>query len=221
MTIKDLISEFVAIGRDDAYDSISTLLKSAGEYRNGQFMRQTPQFWTDIAKDYSRDDLIGLIKVLTVAERNFPEFKAGSVSPVIWLYRFLRQNHPFEYTELEEWVLGHTENNYLPWGHSNHGAKSLDEYRQLAQYVADRRNTIHEREEARQTDARQRKSDKATRDLFGALRRKDVSAIMALRRKGADVTAPGRGGKSALDVARDSGDQRLLDALTSELRIKD
>jgi hypothetical protein len=109
MTIKDLISEFVAIGREDKYDRIATLLESAGEYRNGQFMRQTPQFWTDVAKNYSRDDLIGLIKVLTVAERDFPEFKAGSVSPVIWLYRFLRQNHPFEYTELEEWVLGHTD----------------------------------------------------------------------------------------------------------------
>jgi len=221
MTIQDLISEFVAIGRDDKYDRIATLLESAGEYQDGQFMRQTPQFWTEIAKNFSRDDLIGLIKVLTVLERDFPEFKAGSVSPVIWLYRFLRQNHPCEYTELEEWILGHTDNNYLPWGHSNHGAKSLDEYRQLVQYVADRRNAIRGQDEARQTDARQRKSEKATRDLFGALRRKDIPAIMALRRKGADVTAVSQGGKSALDVARDSGDQSLLDALTCDIRMKD
>ena len=139
MTISDLITELINIGRDEAFEHLPVLIKSSPDHRSGEFMRQLPAFWIGVGDKLSAQEIIALIKALTVAERMVPELKAGSVSPVIWLYRHLRQRFPGEYTELEEWILRETVNNYLPWGTSNHGARSLDEFRRLSERVAQRR----------------------------------------------------------------------------------
>ncbi len=218
MTINDLITELIGIGRDEAFDRLPALIGSSPDHRSGQFMRQLPTFWNDIGANLSAQEIIALIKALTVAERKVPEMKAGSVSPVIWLYRHLRQRFPGEYAVLEEWILEEADNDYLPWGTSNHGARSLDEFRRLNEKVAQRKEERQRAEEQRHIDARKRKAQKATHDLVGAIRRKDSEAIVALRRRGADVSATDARGKLFLELALNTGDAKVIEAVTMVLK---
>ena len=217
MKTNDLITKLIAIGRDEAFDRLPALIGSSADYRSGKFMRELPEFWTSIAADLTAQEIIALIKALTVTERDVAEMKAGSVSPIIWLYRHLRQKFPGQYIELEEWVLRQTDNDYLPWGTSNHGARSPDEFRQFSEQVAKRRQDRQRSEEQRQAEARKHKAIRATQDLLGAIRRKDSEAIIALRRKGADENAADELGKSALDLARETGDAKVIEAVTRTL----
>jgi len=214
----DLIAELIRIGRDGTFDRLPALIGLSPEHRSGKFMRQLPEFWTDISANLTAHEIIALIKALTVTERDVAEMKAGSVSPVIWLYRYLRQRFPGQYTELEDWVLRQTDNDYLPWGTSNHGARSLDEFRRFSEQVVKRRQDRQRSEEQRQVETIKRKAEKATHDLLGAIRRKDGEAIIALRRKGADVNAISDLGKSVLDLARETGDPKVIEAVTSTLK---
>ena len=218
MTINDLITGLIGIAKNDAFDRIPVLIRSFPDHRSGQFMRQPPTFWTDIGVNLSAQEIIALIKALTVAEREVAEMKAGSVSPVIWLYRHLRQRFPGDYTELEEWILRQTDNDYLPWGTSNHGARSLDEFRRVSEKVAQRREERQRAEEQRQAEARKRKAQKATHDLVGAIRRKDSESIVALRRRGADVNTTNGLGKAALELAHETGDAKVIEAITRVLQ---
>jgi hypothetical protein len=218
MTINDLITELIGIGRDEAFDRLPALIGSSQDHRSGQFMRQSPNFWIDIGATLSAQEIIALIKALTVTEREVPKMKAGSVSPVIWLCKHLRQRFPGEYTELEEWILKETDNDYLPWGTSNHGARSLDEFRRLSSKVAQRREERQRAEKQRHIEAQKRKAHKATHDLVGAIRRKDIKAIIALRHRGADVSATDERGKSFFDLAHESGDAKVVEAVTMVLK---
>jgi len=181
-------------------------------------MRQSPNFWIDIGATLSAKEIIALIKALTVAERDVPAMKAGSVSPVIWLYRHIRQRFPGEYTELEEWILKETDNDYLPWDTSNHGARSLEEFRRFSIEMAQRREERQRAEEQRHLEAQKRKAQKATHDLVGAIKRGDIKAIIALRNRGANVDATDERGKSFLQLAHETGDAKVIEAVTMVLK---
>jgi len=61
--------------------------------------------------------------------------------------------------------------------------------------------------------ARQNKAQKATRNLFRAVRRKDMKAIQALLAQGADPTIKNEGGVSALELAQSVGDGAIVELL--------
>lgn len=213
MTRDEFVGELIAIGQTEQFDDLSRLIKHAPQYQSGEMTRRPSGYWIQLAEHRSADDLANLIKVLTVAERDVPGFSRGSVSPVIWIFRQLQERHPGDYSWLEDWVLNHTDITYLPWGSSNHGARSVDEYRRLCGLIAERKRQREQEEANRKEDARTRRAAKATHDLLGAVRRRDVSAIVALRRKGAKVDAPGPDGKSARQLAELSGDARVSRAV--------
>ena len=108
-------------------------------------MRHPFQEWYEIGRRLSRDDLVALIKALTVAERDLPNFCCGSVSPVISLYRFLLDSTQGDFDELRDWVVAHTRNVYLPFGSSRFYPASLAEYHEA---VTEREKLRREREEA-------------------------------------------------------------------------
>lgn len=75
-----------------------------------------------------------------------------------------------------------------------------------------------EREHQRHQDAIKRKAEKATQKIFNAIRRKDINAILALRRMGADLNAKNENGLTTLDYAKTINDDRVIAALTNEIR---
>jgi len=144
-----LLARLIGIGRREAFDEFQQLLRDFPQARSGQLMRQPLQEWCEVARRYSRDEVTALVKALTAAERDLPNFCGGSVSPVIALYRYLLDSTRDEFTELRDWVVAHTQNRYLPFGSSRYHPSSLSEYhRQTAEHEARRRAREQTEEEA-------------------------------------------------------------------------
>ncbi len=119
MTIKlseECINELISIGNTDSFENLSKFVVKFPEYRSGQLMRQLPQFWYLIAETLTDEEIISLIKSLTIAEKVISGWKAGSVAPVVWLFRKLRERTKSDQKELSGWIIQHTENIYLPYG---------------------------------------------------------------------------------------------------------
>jgi hypothetical protein len=178
------------------------------EARQGRFVRSGVEVWKTASAQLTEAQLIGLIKSLTILER-YPNCKAGSVSPVIQLFRQLPAKT--DHTELTNWILCHTDNDYLPFGSSNHGAKSLDEYKERSKQCAAVSQERRQRELDRQQLVKERKTKEASQRLFGAIKRQDVKAIAALLAKGADLNATNDAGLTVLEYAKSLGLEHLLD----------
>ena len=205
---QELVDHLVDIGRSENFHDLGNVSDRFPEAKQGSFMRLRPEAWYQIADTLSENRIVALIKALTLLEQ-YPNFKAGSVAPVIWLFRRLPGAN--DRVELINWILSHTDNDYLPFGSSNHGAKSLDDYRQRCEQIAERSNARKKAEEERQLEAKLRKANEASQRLFGAIRRKDVKAVEALIAKGADCNVVDESGLTALEYARSLGLGHLFD----------
>ncbi|GHU21141.1 hypothetical protein FACS189475_10360 [Betaproteobacteria bacterium] len=172
-------------------------------------MRLAPHSWDAVAASLDDAQLIACIKALTVLER-LPNFVAGSVSPVIWLFRRLSERSDDDLTSVIDWVLTHTDNSYLPFGSYNYGAQSMEELDAIWVRVAENTKARRTAEENRQREAKVRKAAEATHKLFGALRRHDEKAVVALLSQGADIHALNEQGQTAFEYARSLGLQQLM-----------
>jgi len=206
----ELIQHLVEIGETESFDDGEQLPVRFPLSRSGAFMRLAPQSWYDIASSLDGEQLVALIKTLTVFEQRLPNFNAGSVSPVIWLFRKLSERSSEDLTPVIDWVLAHTENPYLPFGTNNLSAKSLAELRVLSARAAERSAARRSSEENRQLEAKTRRASEATHKLFGALRRRDEKAVAALLSQGADIHAANDQGQTALEYAQSIGLRQLL-----------
>jgi len=80
-----------------------------------------------------------------------------------------------------------------------------------------RQKASEEKIHAEHNEAVKKKADKASLDIFNAIRRKDLKAIEALRRKGADLNFKNENGMTFFEFAKTFDDQRLIEALTNNL----
>lgn len=208
-----LLQKLIEMGRSSDLSRMSSFFPVQEQHRFGHIMRLRPETWLNIAKSLNIEDLVALIKCLTIAERVFEDWGGGSVSPVILLFRKLASLDSNFAETIADWVLTNTENYYLPFGTMNLGAKSLIEYHLLKQLASERRKGSHELEIQRQESARQRKAQETTHALIGAVRRSDVKAVKALIAKGANANAKDSEGVSSREHARLKGNPEILELL--------
>ncbi len=208
-----LIDHLIEIGRQEAFEDLEQIGMVFPAASQGAFMRLCSNPWDQIAQDLSEESLICLIKSLTVLEQQ-SNFKAGSVAPVIWLYRHVPNGR--ERIDLIDWILSHTKNDYLPFGSSNHGAKSFEELRLLSEQVAHRTQARQDSEIERRRDAKARKQKEASQRLFGAIRRRDIKAIDSLLARGADCNVVNELGQTAFQCAESSGLGHLFAAASDK-----
>lgn len=206
---QDLIQHLIEIGASGRFEDAEEIPSRFPSVRSGSFMRLAPQSWYAVAASLDDHQLIACIKALTVLER-LPKFSAGSVSPVIWLFRKLSERSHGDLFSVVDWVLTHTDNPYLPFGSDNLGAQSLQELQALSARAAERAEARHTAEENRKREAKIRKEAEATHKLFGALRRQDEKAVVALVAQGADIHATNEQGQTAFEYARSFGLQHLM-----------
>lgn len=126
---QELIKFLVEIGESERFDDCEQILTRFPHLRSGSFMRLRPEPWHEVATTLDDARLTALIKTLTVLERRLPGFRCGSVSPVIFLCHTLSKRSPNAIPATVDWVLSHSDNPYLPFGRSNHGAKCFAELR--------------------------------------------------------------------------------------------
>lgn len=90
-------------------------------------------------------------------------------------------------------------------------------FRRKSEARVARQKVSEEKIQEEHNAAVKRKADKATIDIFNAIRRKDLKAIEALRRRGADLHFKNQDGITCLEYARTLDDERLIESLTKNL----
>lgn len=80
----ELLKEFYIIGRSEDFTALDKI--PANVVKDYSYiMREPPDVWYEMTARISTDDVVSLMKTLTIAERVLSGWSAGSVSPVIWL----------------------------------------------------------------------------------------------------------------------------------------
>jgi len=82
--------------------------------------------WRIICDSVDNDELILLFKGLILAECRFG-LKGGSVASAISIYRIISDRSLDLTGEIANWALNNTNNNYVPFGTSNYGQRSIAE----------------------------------------------------------------------------------------------
>ena len=98
----------------DCLDEEDFGLSVAQVSRLAATVRLRPEAWRPAA---ALDDqqVIRLVRLYSLAEGRFPEWKAGSASPVIALCRLLRRRSAWP-ADLTAWIKAHSDNKFLPYG---------------------------------------------------------------------------------------------------------
>lgn len=113
-TIDDgLLSDLIAAA--DHAEGGDLGLDSSAVRRLASCIRSGADAWREAAAAHDDEDLVSLIKVLTVAEATLPGCDAGAKSPVIPLAAELRRRHAYP-DDLTVWIKAHTRNRFLPHG---------------------------------------------------------------------------------------------------------
>ena len=209
----DFLQRLIAIGAAQTFSSLSEFFDKYPPDRFGHIMRQSSEFWRNAVRPLSDFELESLVRTLTIAERDFPAFGGGSVSGVIFAFHQLQERTQSSLDELADWVLAHTNNPYVPFGTSNHSARSLSELRAFKKAAAAAKVTRAHVEEERHAAAVARNAEKATHDIFAAIRRKDAKAVQALLLRGARLDAPDETGKTAMAYAQALGHASIIELL--------
>lgn len=207
-----LVDRLVDIGQKESFSELQDIGAEFPEARNGNFMRLDAESWALATSELSVTEIVSLIRCLTRIERH-NGFGAGSVSPVIWLFRKLPEEQ--QRPDLVSWILENTENPYLPFGSSNHGAKSHEEYLRQCISSEERRATRKSAEQERQAKAKRTKAEAASLRMFGAIRRRDEQAIRALFSRGADTKAIDSSGQTVLQAAEAAGLIHVFDLFST------
>ena len=71
--------------------------------------------WDNIAESLTLSDLILLVQMLTIMERDFG-WLGGSVASAIWVFRIVQHREPRVADLLAEWISQRTHNDWLPYG---------------------------------------------------------------------------------------------------------
>jgi hypothetical protein len=210
------ISKLLRTGQnDDPWQAIISEFSSNDLIAYSPFMRTLPVAWKQVGNALSESDLLALIKAIVVAEKILSNWGAGSVSPAIWLFRIFEEKYPHGAGQLADWMLAHSNNGWLPYGSSNFGPKSLAEYKQHKREHDENKRSVAESEKARELAAKQRKAEAATVKLFGAVKRNDIKAVVALIEQGADPILQGPDGSSAAELAKSLNRMTLYNAMFS------
>jgi hypothetical protein len=170
---------------------------------------------------FSKDEMVNIVKASTLLEMaDNNTFGFGSVHPAILIIWLIRQDFPEECDALDEWVINNSKNEYLPWGFQRGRLKSWSEVKQRDEERA-RKAAIQEKTDALARIEKRRVKEakagveviKAQRNIFNAIRRKDLKAIEAMIAKGADLDKPNDEGKTPRAYAMELGDEKVLAVL--------
>ena len=162
---------------------------------------------------FSKDEMINIVKAICLFEKT-NDLNLGSCHPAINIINQIREVAPDDCDLLDKWILENTEATYLPWGfHWSRHFKSWAEVQQRDAKRA-RKALIQEKNDAL---ARKVKVNveviKAQRNIFNAIRRKDLKAIEAMIAKGVDLDKPNDEGKSPRAYAEELGDEKVLELM--------
>jgi hypothetical protein len=110
------LKDFAAMSRHNLLWRIAGVFHPSETKWRGNMMRLPARIWFQVAAELTDDDIRHLVRFFTIAERDLPEWAAGSVSPVVWLVRALAERGNHLTPDEVAWITSHSSNPYLPYG---------------------------------------------------------------------------------------------------------
>ena len=89
--------------------------------------RQSIKFWNEEIKEINNENLIFLFKGIVFVEKELC-WNGGSVAGGIWIYKEIDFRNLDNDYNIANWTFANTNNDYLPFGSTNYGAKNIIEY---------------------------------------------------------------------------------------------
>lgn len=165
-----------------------------------------------LVESLDSEDLVSLIKSLTIGEREFTGWKSGSVSPVIRLFRKLCDVNSTQADTLAPWIFDHTDNPYLPWEPTLSSAKSLAEFQEFERGEW-KGHAARQAELRKKEEARRRNAEKRSRNLFVAISSNEIRGVEALINRGAYDKHVVVDGITAIEFAETKGNKEIIELL--------
>lgn len=110
-----LLQQLINLGDDPDLSRLQQSLSAEQLQCQAPLMRQDKEQWFALAANFSDEEIISLMRTLTLAEQ-LPGWQAGDKSPVIWLGKILKKRGCGIDRELQLWIKQHSDNRFLPHG---------------------------------------------------------------------------------------------------------
>jgi hypothetical protein len=191
----NLIKSLVAAGRNEDFGSV-TMLPGAGVHSEVlAFSDQIRGLAVDEIGQFSVYDRVAFVKALAAYENS-----VGGLGSVTALQRVL-PFVPDEDHQVFDWILGNTRSY---WYYAN-GAKSFEDLIAIRRAQAVRSAENERKEQERAEESKARRAERATQNLFNAVRRGDTQAVRALLDSGASPHARTPDGTPVAEYASNTG----------------
>ena len=195
MNAERLLELLIAASPENNYAAV---LAIPGAGNHGQVVRYTYELRGPLLERIANlqpAEQASFVKALAVYEDS-----VGGLGSVTTLHRVLPLITDPDHAVID-WVLSNTKSY---WYYSN-GAKSFAELQDVRAYQARWRDEKEDRERTREAEAKVRKAERATQNLYNAVRRGDVKAVKALLIQGASASGTTPEGISLAEYAQASG----------------
>lgn len=205
MDIKDIFDGLLKLGRSNNFDKIAVIHGAGDHAAVCELASRYKRDVIDYVSQLSQPDQIAFIKAIATYEDT-----VGAIGSVTSLFYLMPMVQDYEEVLLD-WVLRNTDS-YWWYGHE---AKSLVEYREICRRKKEYREESLRLEAEREYAAKARAAERATYNLYNAVRRGDIKAVKALMEKGADAAAAkSPEGISVLKLAKLNKRQDIVEALS-------
>ena len=97
-------------------DELPGLIDDHHRHVLGRWMQADPTDWERTASSFSDEQLIALIRFLTVAEMKIPGWRCDEKSPAIAIAGLLKQRGRRLDRDLLRWIRNNSDNRYIPHG---------------------------------------------------------------------------------------------------------
>lgn len=190
--IQKTLGQLVAIEKNGCYKELATRVSADAVFANSvlRLLKLINQNTEGFSKDYldslSSEEIVALIKVLTIIDNNAKNLIFGSISSIKSLVNELEQRNFIGYEETIDWVFKNSTSEYIPFFRSC-DVKSLKAYSLNQEARAINIKRLEVDAELKRIEKQKWYYPKATEDLKDAIKRKDIKAFDTLIRKGAEI----------------------------------
>ena len=198
-----IVQALVTYGRDENYSAIASIPGAGVHAQVLRFSDSLRRSGLDQIEALSPSDRVAFVKALAVFEH-----AVGGLGSVTTLERVLPLVADEDHAVLN-WILSKTRSY---WCYSN-GATSYAELQVSRSEHARRREVNEAREAEREREAKARKAEKASANLFNAVRRGDLKAGQALLQKGASPKGSTPDGVPLMKYAEENGRSAVVELL--------
>ena len=198
-----IVQALVTYGRDEDYSAVAAIPGAGVHAQVLRFSDSLRRGGLEQIEVLSASDRVAFVKALAAFEDT-----VGGLGSDTALERVLPLIADEDHTVLN-WILS-TTRSY--WYYSN-GATSYAELQASRIAHARRREENEAREVQREREAKARKAEQASANLFNAVRRGDVNAVQALLQKGASPNGCTADGIPLVKYAEESGRKSVAELL--------